>query len=89
MKFEDIELIIKEVEKIEKHIEILSNYSKRISKIITIANNSEQGNAPYIKILKSFRHSLYSSIRTSKIAILKYNEQMKQAYLNDKESEDN
>lgn len=89
MKFEDIELIIHEVEKIEKHIEILSNYSKRISRIITIANNSEQGNTPYIKILKSFRHSIYSSIRTSKIAILKYNEQMKQAYLNDKESEEN
>ena len=89
MKFEDIELIIKEVEKIENHIQILSNYSKRISKIITIANNSEKGNTPYIKILKSFRHSLYSSIRTSKIAIMKYNEQMKQAYLNDKESEDN
>ena len=89
MKFEDIELIINEVEKIEKHIQILSNYSKRISKIITKANNSEQGNMPYIKILKSFRHSLYSSIRTSKIAIMKYNEQMKQAYLNDKESEEN
>lgn len=89
MKFEDIELIIKEVEKIEKHIEILSNYSKRISQIITIANNSEKGNTPYIKILKSFRHSIYSSIRTSKIAIMKYNEQMKQAYLNDKESEEN
>ena len=89
MKFEDIELIIKEVEKIENHIQILSNYSKRISKIITIANNSEKGNTPYITILKSFRHSLYSSIRTSKIAIMKYNEQMKQAYLNDKESEDN
>ena len=56
MKFEDIELIIKEVEKIENHIQILSNYSKRISKIITIANNSEKGNTPYIKILKSFRH---------------------------------
>ena len=54
MKFEDIELIINEVEKIEKHIEILSIYSKRISKIITIANNTEQGNATYIKILKSF-----------------------------------
>ena len=40
MKFEDIELIINEVEKIEKHIEILSNYSKPISKIITIANNT-------------------------------------------------
>ena len=89
MKFEDIELIIHEVEKIEKHMQILTNYSKRISKIITIANNTEQGNTPYIKILKSFRHSIYSSIRTSKIAIMKYNEQMKQAYLNDKESEDN
>ena len=89
MKFEDIELIINEVKKLENHIEILSIYSKRISKIITKANNTEQGNAPYIKILKSFRHSLYSSIRTSKIAIMKYNEEMKQAYLNDKESEDN
>lgn len=89
MKFEDIEIIIHEVEKIEKHIEILSIYSKRISKIITIANNNEQGNIPYIKILKSFRQSIYSSIRTSNIAIMKYNEQMKQAYLNDKESEDN
>lgn len=89
MKFEDIELIIHEVEKIEKHMQILTKYSKRISKIITIANNTEQGNTPYIKILKSFRHSIYSNIRTSKIAIMKYNEQMKQAYLNDKESEEN
>ena len=88
MKFEDIELIINEVEKIEKHMQILSNYSKRISKIITIANHTEQGNTPYIKILKSFRGSIYSSIRTSKIAIMKYNEQMKQAYLNDNESEE-
>lgn len=89
MKFEDVELIINEVKKLEKHIEILSNYSKNISKIINKAKKDGQGNTPYITSLKGFRRSIYSSIKTSRISIMKYNEQMKQMYLKDKESEEN
>ena len=89
MKFEDVELIINEVKKLEKHIEILSNYSKNISKIINKAKKDGQGNTPYITSLKGFRQSIYSNMQTSKISILKYNEQMKEMYLMDKESEEN
>ena len=89
MKFEDIELIINEVEKLEKHIEILSNYSKNISKIINKAKKDGKGNTPYITSLKGFRRSIYTNIKTSRISILKYNEQMKEMYLKDKESEEN
>ena len=87
MKFEDIELIINELEKLEKHIEILSNYSKNISKIINKAKKDGQANTPYITSLKGFRRSIYTNIKTSKISILKYKEQIKEMYLNDKESE--
>lgn len=89
MKFEDIELIINEVEKLEKYIEIMTHYSKTISKIINKAKKDGQANTPFITNLKGFRRSIYNSIKTSRISILKYNEQMKEMYLNDNESEEN
>ena len=76
MKFEDIEKILYEVEKIEKHIEVLENYNKFINKEI----KREKENVDYVKVLKCCRSSNYSNIRTCKTYILKYNEKLKEMY---------